>query len=192
MLCPNATSPGATAEEGRGPLVGEVDERRRSLGRPVRRADVRVVVAQVGGDRVDHLVRALRAARAVEEREPAVERREARADGGDVEQRGAHAVRKSGIRRSGSRPRGSPPAVGQTPEGVRCRGRNRCVVARPSVMPPATCTSASPSATRRRSNPARLREQLADDAVVGLRLERDVRLELRRGRTRTARPPRDG
>ena len=82
------------AEERRGPLVGEVDERRRPLRGPVRRADVRVVVAEVVGDRVDHLVGALGPARAVEEGEPAVERREARADGVDVEQRRlAHATR---------------------------------------------------------------------------------------------------
>ena len=83
------------AEERRGPLVGEVDERGRPLRRPVRRADVRVVVAEVVGDRVDHLVGALGPAGAVEERQPAVERREARADGVDVEQRRlAHATRQ--------------------------------------------------------------------------------------------------
>ena len=84
------------AEERRGPLVGEVDERGRPLRGPVRRADVRVVVAEVVGDRVDHVVGALGPAGAVEERQPAVERREARADGVDVEQRRlAHATRQA-------------------------------------------------------------------------------------------------
>ena len=61
--------PRPAAEERRGPLVGEVDER---VGPPrglVRRADVRVVVAEVVGDRVDHLVGALGASGAVEEGE---------------------------------------------------------------------------------------------------------------------------
>src|SRR5581483_157583 len=45
-------------------------------------AEVRVRLAQVAGDRVDHLVRHLRPAGAVEERERPPERGEARADGG--------------------------------------------------------------------------------------------------------------
>jgi hypothetical protein len=78
------------AEEGTGALVGARDELVRTPARLVRRADVRVVGAQVVRDRVDHLIRALRASRTVEEREPPVERREASARRGDVEQRGTH------------------------------------------------------------------------------------------------------
>ena len=69
-----------------------VDERVRPPGRLVRRADVRIVVAEVLGDRVDDLVGALGAAGAVEEREPPVERREPGAHGRDVEQRCAHST----------------------------------------------------------------------------------------------------
>ena len=78
------------AEERAGALVRQVDELGRSDARLVRRADVGVVLAQVARDRVDDLVRALRPSRPVEEREAAVERGEARADGGDVESGGAH------------------------------------------------------------------------------------------------------
>jgi len=72
--------------------AGALDQLHRADARPVRRADVRVVLAEVARDRVDHLVRALRPARPVEERELAVERGETGADGVDVEQRGAHAI----------------------------------------------------------------------------------------------------
>jgi hypothetical protein len=58
--------------------------------RLVRGADVRVVLAQVARDRVDHLVRALRAARAVEEGQAAVERRVAQTHGRHVQHRRAH------------------------------------------------------------------------------------------------------
>ncbi len=60
--------------------------------RPVRRADVRVVLAQVARDRVDHVVRALRPTRPVEEGERAVERGVAATDSGDVQQGRAHAT----------------------------------------------------------------------------------------------------
>ena len=76
MLCPNATSPGSQPRNAAGPLVRGRDELVGALRGGVRRADVRVVVAQVARDGVDHLVGALRPARAVEEREPPVERRE--------------------------------------------------------------------------------------------------------------------
>ena len=46
------------AEERARLLVGEIDERARPARRLVRRADVGVVVPEVVGDRVDHLVRA--------------------------------------------------------------------------------------------------------------------------------------
>ena len=78
------------AEEGGRALVGALDEPVRPAARLVRRADVGVVLAQVGRDGVDDLVRALRPARPVEEREAPVERGEARAHGRDVEQGGAH------------------------------------------------------------------------------------------------------
>ena len=81
---------GMAGEEAAGGRACTLDQLDRSDARLVRRADVRVVLAEVARDRVDHLVRALRAARAVEEREPAVERRVARPDGLDVEHRRAH------------------------------------------------------------------------------------------------------
>ena len=71
-------------------VVGEVDERRGTLRGFVRRTDVGVVVAHVVRDRVDHLVGTLGAAGAVEEREPALERGEARTRRGDVEHGGTH------------------------------------------------------------------------------------------------------
>jgi hypothetical protein len=83
---------GMAGEEAAGRGARALDQLHRPDARPVRRADVRVVLAQVARDRVDHLVRALRAAGAVEEGQLAVERREAGADGVDVEQRGAHAI----------------------------------------------------------------------------------------------------
>ena len=84
-----------TAEERACLLPRTGHERVRPAGRLVGRADVGVVRPEIGRDRVDHLVRALRPARPVEEREPPVERREARADRVDVEQRGAHETRQS-------------------------------------------------------------------------------------------------
>ncbi len=90
MLWPKATSSPEQPRNDAGLLVGEVDERRRAARRLVRRSDVRVVVPQVAGDRVDHLIGALGAAGAVEEGEPALQGGEAGANGGDVEQRGTH------------------------------------------------------------------------------------------------------
>src|SRR4029077_18790312 len=80
------------AEERPRALVCSVDELVRALRRRVRRAHVRVVLAQVAGDRVDHLVGALRAAGPVEEGEPPVEGPEACADRIDVERGDAHAT----------------------------------------------------------------------------------------------------
>jgi hypothetical protein len=68
---------------GREPRVG--DHGLRSATRLVGPADVRVRLAKVAGDRVDHLVGNLRPARSVEEREAASERRETRPDRVDVE-----------------------------------------------------------------------------------------------------------
>ena len=79
-----------TGEETRRRRTRPLDQLHGAHARLVRRADVRVVLAQVAGDRVDHLVRALGAARPVEERQRPVERREALADCRDVEQRRAH------------------------------------------------------------------------------------------------------
>ena len=76
------------AEERAGLLVREIDERARPARRLVRGADVRVVVLEVAGDGVDHLVGHLRPAGAVEEREPALQRREAGTHSSDVEQCG--------------------------------------------------------------------------------------------------------
>ena len=59
-----------------------------------RTADVGVRLAEVGGDRIDDLVGAMRAARAVEEGERPLQRREPCADRGDVEfERCAHSDR---------------------------------------------------------------------------------------------------
>ena len=77
--------PGCASEEGRSALVRPLDELVRAPARLVRGADVGVRLPQVRRDGVDHLVRALRSARTVEESESAVERREARSDGRDVE-----------------------------------------------------------------------------------------------------------
>ena len=79
-------------EEAAGGGAGTLDQLDGANARLVRRADVRVVLAQVSRDRLDHLVRALRPARPVEEREPAVERAIARADGSDIQQGRAHAT----------------------------------------------------------------------------------------------------
>ena len=68
---------GRAAEETTRGFVGEVDELDRPDARLVGRPDVRVVLAEVARDRVDDLVGALGPARAVEEREAAVERGEA-------------------------------------------------------------------------------------------------------------------
>ena len=78
------------AEEGSGgqPRVGD-----EPLGAPaglVRAADVRVRLAQVGRDRVDHFVGDLRAAGAVEEGEVTLEGREAGPSGDDIEREHAH------------------------------------------------------------------------------------------------------
>ena len=65
------------AEERARLLVREIDERARPAGGLVGRSDVRVVVPEVVGNGVDHLVGHLRAPGAVEECEPALERGEA-------------------------------------------------------------------------------------------------------------------
>ena len=85
MLGPNATSSGWQDRKRPAVDVRALDQLDRAHARLVRRADVRVVLAQVARDRVDHLVGALRAAGPVEEREPAVERGVAGADRLDVE-----------------------------------------------------------------------------------------------------------
>ena len=90
MLWPKAVSPGEQPRNDAARSCASVDELVGADARLVRCADVRVVLAQVARDRVDDLVRALRPARPVEERESAIERREARADRGDVERGGAH------------------------------------------------------------------------------------------------------
>ena len=85
MLCPNATSSGWQERKRPAREVRALDQLDRAHARVVGRAHVRVVLAQVAGDRVDHLVGALRAAGPVEEREPAVERGVAGTDRLDVE-----------------------------------------------------------------------------------------------------------
>ena len=81
---------GRAAEERRGSLVRELDERGRPPARLVGRADVRVVLAEIPRDRLDDLVGALRAAGTVEEGKTPVERGEARSHCCDVECGGAH------------------------------------------------------------------------------------------------------
>ena len=88
MLWPNATSSPEQPRNEPAFSCARSTSADRAPRRLVRRADVGVVVAQVAGDRVDHLVGALGAAGAVEEGEPPLQRGEARTDGGDVEQGG--------------------------------------------------------------------------------------------------------
>ena len=90
MLWPNATS---SPEQPRNApafswarSTSAVVRRDVSYGAPT----LALSCAQVAGDRVDHLVGALRSAWAVEEREPALQGGEAGANGGDVEQGGTH------------------------------------------------------------------------------------------------------
>jgi hypothetical protein len=85
---------GAAVEELGRTLPRVLDQRIGSARGLVGSADVGVRLAEVGGDRVDDLVRALRAAGRVEEGERPLQRGESRADGGDVECDGrAHACR---------------------------------------------------------------------------------------------------
>src|SRR5207253_4055913 len=78
------------AEEARAVLLRAHQDRLHGPARRVRSAEVRGGLAQRPRDRVADLVRHLRAAGRVEEHEAAAERGEARADGVDVEKRGAH------------------------------------------------------------------------------------------------------
>ena len=80
---------GMAGEEAAGGDVRAFDELDRVQARVVGSTDVRVVLAQVARDGVDHLVGALRPSRPVEEREPAVERGVAGADRFGVEHRRA-------------------------------------------------------------------------------------------------------
>jgi hypothetical protein len=80
---------GRAAEESAGGLARAVLERLGASARLVRAADVRVRGSEVVGDRLDHLVRHLRAARSVEVDEVPLERGKPGANGGDVE---AHAA----------------------------------------------------------------------------------------------------
>ena len=79
-------------QEAAGGGVRALDQLDGVQARLVRRADVRVVLAQVARDRVDHLVRALRPAWSVEEGELPVQRRVARPNGLDVQHGCAHAI----------------------------------------------------------------------------------------------------
>ena len=83
---------GGTAEERGGAGVRSLHELVRAPARLVGRVHVRVRLAEVRRDRVDHRVRALRAAGRVEERERPVERGEPRPNCADVECGGAHAI----------------------------------------------------------------------------------------------------
>ena len=90
MLWPNATSSPEQPRNEPAFSWARSTSAERAARRLVRGTDVRVVVAEVVGDRVDHLVGALGAAGAVEEREPALQGGEAGTNSGDVEQRGTH------------------------------------------------------------------------------------------------------
>ena len=92
MLCPNATSP---AEQPRNePAFSWARSTRAeaTARRLVGRADVCVVMAEVTGDRVYHLVGALCPPGPVEEREPPLEGGEPGSDGSQIERRSAHPV----------------------------------------------------------------------------------------------------
>ena len=78
-------------QEAAGGRMRSLDQLDGADARLVGRADVRVVLAQVARDRVDHLVRALGAARPVEEGQPAVERRVAGPNRLHIQHRDAHA-----------------------------------------------------------------------------------------------------
>ena len=111
---------GVAGEEAARAEVRALDQLDRSHARVVGRTHVRVVLAQVARDRVDHLVGALRAAGPVEEREPAVERGVAGADRLDVEHGRAHAPGRLSLR-------GEPAqrAVGRPPYCHRAYARER-------------------------------------------------------------------
>ena len=81
---------GAAAEEARGGGVRELDELVAAAAGGERAAEIRVRLAQVGGDRVDHRLRALRPARRVEEGDAGRERGELRPGRVDVESGGRH------------------------------------------------------------------------------------------------------
>ena len=85
MLGPNATSSGLQPRNAAARSTRVRDQRVGAPRRLVGSADVRVRLAEIAGDRVDDLVRALRAARPVEEGERPLQRAEPCADGGDVE-----------------------------------------------------------------------------------------------------------
>ena len=81
---------GRAAEEARAGEPSFGDERVAPHARLERPAEVRVRLPQVAGDRVDHRVRHLGAARPVEERPATAEGGEARPDGVDVEGERSH------------------------------------------------------------------------------------------------------
>ena len=85
MLGPNATSSATAAEEVGRTLPRVLDQLDRAPRGLEGAADVRVRLAEIRGDRVDDLVRALRPAGAVEEGERPLEGGEPGAYGGDVE-----------------------------------------------------------------------------------------------------------
>ena len=100
---------GAAAHE-RGRLrMSELDELIGSLRGGVRRADVGVVLAQVTADGVDHLVRALRATRPVEEREPPLQRGEPCPHRGYIERLDRAHARPSPASAPGRQSRPPPP-----------------------------------------------------------------------------------
>ncbi len=82
---------GRAAEEAAGGLARGIDDAHGPLAGLEGPADVRVGLAQIRGDGVDHLVGNLCPAGPVEQHEPALERAVAPADGLDVERRDAHA-----------------------------------------------------------------------------------------------------
>ena len=90
MVGPNATSSGWQLRNRPAATRAALDELDGAHARLVGGADVRVVLAQVARDRVDHLVRALRAARPVEERKRPVESGRSLPDCLDVESDRAH------------------------------------------------------------------------------------------------------
>jgi hypothetical protein len=83
---------GAAEEPSRG-SSGGVDQLTCAPARFEGAADVRVRLAQVAGNRIDDGVRDLRPSRSIQEDERALQRREPRPHGLDVQNRGAHSTR---------------------------------------------------------------------------------------------------
>ena len=92
---------GRAAEEAAGGVARSVDNADRPLARLEWAADVRVRLAQIHRDGIDHLVGHLRPARSIQQHELALERAVAPANGLDVERQRGHAGKPTRAVRSG-------------------------------------------------------------------------------------------